>query len=200
MCCVLQGLSRKSLYAHTALVVLNWPYTFESRTHKVTVKPLNTIGRLTPLPSPFSCPLMWSLECIKVFDLVNLYYFQPPFGPVSFVETLVTVHIAFQREGSCNSYIALFPGSSPAVFLYSMRQKAGEEPGNEATSTCRESCTISTFFAGAPQPWSLGTKEYLLYASIVQASSIVPTQCKALALQVGTKRMKMPVGRSHAGL
>ena len=29
-----------------------------------------------------------------------------------------------------------------------MRQKAGEEPGNEATATCRESCTISTFFAG----------------------------------------------------
>ena len=33
--------------------------------------------------------------------------------------------------GSC-SCIASFPGSSPAFCLYSMRQKPGEEPGNEA--------------------------------------------------------------------
>ena len=49
---------------------------------KCNVSPKGGRGVLPP-PFPGLYPLMWSLECIKFFDLVNFVLFSYPF-PVSF--------------------------------------------------------------------------------------------------------------------
>ena len=101
MCCVLQGFSWKSLYAHIALVVLKLAIHFweqDSQSHHKTSEHHWTANPRFFFPWPI---ILWCGHWNALSSLI--WSICTIFSPLSvlslFVETLVTLHIAFQREG-----------------------------------------------------------------------------------------------------